>query len=111
MTDIDHIIEFGSDLANEFGFTLDKFHQASWLWRKDDVIWLSMIVTRRELRRQGHLTTLCQTILDKGYSVIIPTPLGHMKDFVKKHGYVQTEPEDSGHKIWLKEPAEKKVSS
>jgi hypothetical protein len=75
-------INLDSELGKEIGFTSDLF-QGGWLWKTGTTITLSFI----HVKHQGHgrLKTLIKTILDKGITVEIPTPIGKMEHFVKEY--------------------------
>lgn len=70
------------------GFTQANFTHDSYLWRENNEIWISLIGTLREKKGKfRHLvTTLNQQL---GFDIIVPTPLGRMKDIVAKNGYQQ----------------------
>jgi hypothetical protein len=82
------IIDLDSEMGKEFGFTSDKF--SGWLGLgEDNDIYISCIFAIR--RGQGDFRRLVKTILSKGYTVKIPTPLGKMAEIVMKNGYKKTE--------------------
>ncbi|MEM5789484.1 MAG: hypothetical protein AAGU11_19395 [Syntrophobacteraceae bacterium] len=57
---------------------------------------------------KGHLSALVQKMLDSGYTVKIPTPIGRMAEIVKQKGFVRTieyDPELEPYGVWIKEPS------
>lgn len=77
---VDHIIELGDPLANDFGFTSELFE--GYLWIKDNMITISLILSRYP--SQGNFKTLVNTILNSGYSVRVPTPSAQMRAILKR---------------------------
>lgn len=78
------VIELGSDLANEIGFTADKF--AGYLWLDNNRMFISFIVSLQPGR--GNLSALFDCIEEKGYRVAVPNPLGRMTDILRRKGFV-----------------------
>ena len=81
------IIEPDTPFAQELGFTSDKF--VGWLAKQEEYIYISFIESVD--RRQGNLSKLFDRILELGYSIKVPAPLGLMKNIVQKKGFTQTE--------------------
>ena len=68
---------------NSYGFTRKKF--SGWMWQFGKTAYLSMIISNNPNR--GNFRKLIQNLLNAGYTVKIPSPLGRMLDIVKKNGY------------------------
>lgn len=84
-----------SKLGKKFGFTSDKFDSsASWLWKADGTIYLSMIWVHEPERNKGHTQALIASIHRAGLAVKVPTPLGAMNHILKKMGF-KREDEDT----------------
>ena len=77
-----------SKMGRRFGFTSDKFDPgASWLWKVDGSVYLSMIWVHEAERNKGHTQALISSIRKAGYTVKVPTPLGPMNLILKKMGF------------------------
>lgn len=107
----DGIILPDSPFGKSVGFTSDKFDAvgvggvASYLWKKDNEIVLSLITSLHE--GQGNLSALIRNIEAKGYTVAVPNPIGKMVRILFHLGFSPTE-EDSGMgmvDVWRKEKA------
>ncbi len=81
----DGIILLDSNFGKELGFTSNLFE--GYLWKTNDIIYISFIVSKQE--RKGNLTKLFNKILEKGYKIRIPTPIGKMIAIVKAKGFKQ----------------------
>jgi len=96
-------IEPDSEFGKTLGFTSDKFD--GWLWRKDRYIYISFIISKQP--RRGNLRRLFKRILELGYGIKVPTPLGLMRAIVRKYGFKQTVEtfEEIGEpvEVWVKE--------
>ena len=77
-----------SPCGKEIGFTSDKFHPVSRLWRGPGKIVVFLIATKT--KGAGHFRALVQTIRKRGLSVVIQDPQGEMEEIVRKNKYVQT---------------------
>jgi hypothetical protein len=93
---------------NDLGFTSDKFDDNSYLWERDGAIYISFISSLYE--GEGNVRKLFQTILEKGYVLKVPTPLGRMNHIVRDNGFKETceeptedEPWDEPIEVWVKE--------
>jgi len=82
----DGIIKLDSELGRELGFTSDKFE--GWLWKNGNDIWISFIESKHKGR--GDLSRLFETILEKGYTIKVPTPVDKMKLILIKKGFKKT---------------------
>jgi len=80
------IIKLDSEFGRKLGFTSDKFE--GWLWRDGNDIWISFIKTKHEGR--GDLSRLFETILEMGYTIKVPTPVGKMKLILINKGFKRT---------------------
>lgn len=98
------IISLDSDKGKEIGFTSDLFN--GYLWEKGKSIYISVIESRVE--GKGHLSKLFQLILEKGYTIKVPTALPRMeaickrKGFKLKHEYCKEFGESI--EVWIKKP-------
>lgn len=81
-------ISLDTPFAVELGFTSDKFANGSYLWKKDNYIIISFIISLFE--GQGNLSRLFKTIESKGFGIKVPTPFAHMKAIIKKKGFRET---------------------
>lgn len=79
----DGIIRIDSEPAIALGFTSDRFHLGSYLWKLNNTIIISFIASNA----RGNFRQLVNTILHHGYAIEIPTPLGRMEQIVAKNGY------------------------
>lgn len=100
MSDLtDGMIALDSERGKQFGFTSDKFSKDSYLWKSDRQVVVSFI----ESKARGNFRALAETILSQGFSVVVPTPLGRMKEIVRKAGYQQSFDTADGCELWTKE--------
>jgi len=56
---------------------------------------------------KGHLSALIQRMLDRGYTVKVPTPIGKMTGIVRHKGFSRTvefNPELEPYEVWVKKP-------
>ncbi len=75
------------------------------LWRVGGAIYIWKI--RSKEPGKGHLSALVQKILDSGYTVKVPTPVGRMAEIVRHMGFTRTveyDPELQPYEVWIKEP-------
>lgn len=81
----DGIILLNSERGGVFGFTSDKFHGDSYLFKEGNNIFVSFIecVTPG----CGHFRELVQAILRQGYAVKVPTPGARMGEILLKNGF------------------------
>ena len=103
---IDGIIKVDSDRGKEIGLTSDNFLDSTYLWKKEKYIWVSLIAVRN--RNKGHTQKLFKTILEKGFPIKVPTPLGIMPYILRKMGSKRTiewfgEPMNESGEVWVKE--------
>ena len=100
----DHIIDLDTPLANELGFTSDKFD--GYLWKSGNYVVISFIISLQE--GQGHLSNLFKTIESKGFGIKVPTPFARMKAIIMEKGFKKTEEwfeeADCPVEIWVKNP-------
>lgn len=96
------MIAIDSEQAQALGFTSDKFLKASYLWFKDDAIYISFIGSKQK----GNFKRLVKTILNFGYTVKVPTPIGRMQKIVQKNGYktIEKDPNYGLVEVWVMEP-------
>jgi len=76
------IITLDSDVGKEIGFLSSKFD--GYLWKKNNTIIISFIISKD----RGNFRQLVKTLLDMGFTIEIPTPLGRMQDIVLRNGYI-----------------------
>ena len=81
----DGIINLDTERGNELGFTSNLYH--GYLWKDGNNIIISVIVSLKP--GEGNFSKLVQNILDKGYNVQVPTPLGLMEQILTKKGFVE----------------------
>lgn len=100
----DGIIDLLTERGDSIGFTVDRFHDGSYLWKKGDAIIISFIWSRE----RGNFRELVRRIHELGLAVEVPTPMGRMAEIVKKNGYIHTPrycPEmESNVDVWRLEP-------
>lgn len=80
---MDGMIEPAPDAP--FGFTPDRFTDASYLWRTGDRVSVSFIESR--VRGRGDFSRLVKAIEAEGLRVAVPTPLGHMTEILTRWGF------------------------
>jgi hypothetical protein len=89
--------------AVEIGFTSDKFR--GHLERRGNSVYIWQIRAVRQ--SQGDFSRLLQRILDSGLSVRIPTPIGKMKEIVRRRKFrleCGFDPEGERFEVWVKDP-------
>jgi len=105
-------ISLDTPFATELGFTSDKFANGSYLWKRDNYIMISFIISRFE--GQGNLSRLFKKIESKGLGIKVPTPFGRMKSILMKKGFMRTEEwfEEANCpvEVWVKECARARES-
>jgi len=105
-------IEVNSPVGKLLGFTSDKFTEVSWLWKKGKTIYISFIETKQ--KGKGHFKQLVKRLLDLGFTVKIPCPLGLMRIIVVKWGFRKTteyDPRLGEVEVWVKGLAPSDTSS
>ena len=98
--DVAGMIEVGA-APESWGFTPDRFHRFSYLWRKDGAVLWSFIATLEHGR--GYLSHLRATIEADGLAVVVPTPFPKMRAILMRWGFEQTweRDEESGEDVEL----------
>ena len=87
----DGMIGLDSKMGNQLGFTSDKFD--GWMWKNEDCIYISFIESKDE--GKGNLSRLFDNIVEQGYTIKVPTPMGRMISILTKKGFKRTtEPAD-----------------
>jgi len=93
-----------SETGRVLGFTSDKF--SGYLWKHGKYVYISFIISKQPSK--GHFKQLVDRILELGYGVKIPTPLGIMESIVRKWGFRKTweyvEEVDEEVEVWVKDP-------
>ena len=111
----DGIINIGTPAADALGFTSDKFHEDSYLWKKGDSIYISFIESVSP--GKSDFRGLVEKIHSLGLTVKIPTPLRSMEEICRKNGYQHSQEflddadgEPAGKvNVWLLPPITPKV--
>jgi len=80
------MIDLDSKIGTELGFTSD-FFKSSWLYLDEEknVMWISCIISIYP--GKGDFRRLVKRLINRGYNIIIPTPLGRMVDIGIKQGW------------------------
>ncbi len=89
--------------AVDLGFLSARFD--GHLMREGETIYIWRIRSKEPGR--GHLSALVQRMLDAGYTVKVPTPIGRMAEIVRHKGFrrtVEYDPEIQPYEVWVKEP-------
>jgi hypothetical protein len=73
-------VRIGDPLAEELGFTAERFDGYLWLVRTD--LYVSLVDAKHI--GQGHFRAFVEKALAKGLTVKIPTPLGRMEHIVRR---------------------------
>jgi len=73
----DGMVKIDSVFARKLGFTGDKFHESSYLWKRGNYIYISFIISKQPGR--GNFSNLVKRILALGYGVKVPTPSAAMR--------------------------------
>jgi len=94
-------IDSGTSDADELGFTEDKFY--GYLWKTDNTIMVSLIVSHHP--GKGNFSAFVRGLLEKGYTVKVPTPFPNMLAILKHMHFHQTwEISPLGDvEVWVKE--------
>ncbi|MFZ2446902.1 MAG: hypothetical protein WAW37_11145 [Syntrophobacteraceae bacterium] len=90
--------------AVALGYTSDKFQ--GYLGRKGKSVYIWQVRSRDP--GKGNFSRLVQNMLASGLTVKIPTPIGKMRDFVRRGDFVPAHgfnPEGDEFEVWVKEPA------
>ncbi len=105
----DGIIELDSEFGKEIGFTSDKFD--GWLWKKRDYIYISCIESKQKIK--GNLKNLFSKILEEGYGIKVPTPIGIMQDIVVRYGFSHIIEEEGKEicDVWVQPPPSRERGS
>lgn len=98
------MVAVDSEFAKSIGFTSDKFDGYGWIKGRD--YWVSVIMSRQPSK--GHLRAMIQALLDKGYTVKVPTPFARMHAILTRLGFKETweRDEDLGESftVMVKQP-------
>jgi hypothetical protein len=97
---IDGEVRIGDPLAEELGFTADRFD--GYLWLVGTELYVSLVDAK--VQGQGHFRAFVEKALAKGLTVKIPTPLGRMEVIVRRWGFEHTvEPSEIGAcEVWVR---------
>lgn len=84
--DIDNgLILPDSELGKKIGFTSERFLDGSYLWLKDGVLWLSMLMSREEHKK--YLLRLLVHSRNLGYHMAACPVSKRMTDILTKFGF------------------------
>lgn len=83
-------IAVDSKVGKAWGFTSDIYRNASFLWKLNDDIYVSMILIHQLHQHKGHFTRLIKCIHKARMNVKVPTPVGKMQVVVRKKGFTQS---------------------
>lgn len=75
----------GDPGTKAIGFTPERFSSDSYLWAKDEGVWISLIISKAPGR--GHFSQMVRALETAGYNVIMPTPLGKMPLILNHLGF------------------------
>ena len=103
----DQPIRPGDDGTDAIGFTADKFSADSYLWRKGDAIWISLIFANHP--GKGDFSRLVKNLEAAALKVIVPTPFAHMAAILTAWGYQPFQHPD-GLEVWCR-PSDKGTKS
>ncbi len=81
----DGIINIDTDRAKEFLFTSADFEKATYLWKVDDTIMISFVISKYP--GKGNFGNLLKNITAKGYFIAVPTPSNRMVSILEKKGF------------------------
>lgn len=102
----DGIVRPGTHRGEIFGLTPDRFEADSYLWRTHNEIMISLIFAKGE--GQGYFSALLNHLWGMGFTIKVPTPLGHMEQILIHKGFVRTiefaEEMQSEVEVWVKGP-------
>lgn len=99
------ILPGATTFARKLGLTRDKFTMKTYLWKTGDVVYISFVETTHP--GCGHFRALVENLLQSGYTVKVPTPLGRMEQIVKGNNYLPTtevSPKMGQVEVWVKTP-------
>ncbi len=96
----------GSQAAEQLGLLESEFDAGSYLWKTGGRIDISFVFAKSPGR--GSFSKLLRSLWDKGSTVCVPTPLGHMREILIHKGFRQTFEWDKDFnediEVWVKEP-------
>jgi hypothetical protein len=81
----DGMIMVGSPRGKALGFTSDKFTRTSYLWKKGDTMFISLIESKES--GKGYYRALLDKIEGICKQVIVPSPSNRMIEIMQKRGY------------------------
>ncbi len=89
--------------AMELGFSSARFSGS--LRRKNGIIYIWQISSKEP--GKGYLSNLLKEMLNSGYTVQVPTPIGKMPEILAHKGFTRIfayNPELEPYEVWVKEP-------
>ncbi|HEX5704901.1 MAG TPA: hypothetical protein VFX97_17010 [Pyrinomonadaceae bacterium] len=104
------MISIDDPYARILGFTSDKFHGDSYLFRDGERVMISFIHCKEH--GKGYLSGLFAAIESQGLRVAVPTPLGRMEAILRHKGFERHfEPFSGGAcEVWEKPVIDKQDS-
>jgi hypothetical protein len=81
----DRCITIDSEFGKKLDFTSNKFTKYSYLWIKDNYIYVSFIESVES--NKGYFSNLIKKIRENGYGVKVPVPMSRMEMILKKKGF------------------------
>ena len=99
MAEPDGMIPVGSSLGTRWGFIASNFAGDSYLWKRNNVIFISLVASKRT----GAFGELVRAIQKDGLQVDVPTPLGQMQRILEHWGAKQRwerTPDGDGVELW-----------
>ncbi len=96
----DGIIKIDSKRAKPFDFTSDKFYMDSYLWKTGSSITISFIASKSP--GKGDFSKLVKTIINKGFTVKVPTPFATMRAILRRWQFTPTM--EGPCEMWISPP-------
>lgn len=75
----------GSEKGREYGLTLDRFTEDSYLWLEDNTLWISFVISRME--GKGHVRNIIDIAKSKGHTIKCLPVSSRMVDILVKNGF------------------------
>ena len=97
----DVLIEVDSKKGKELGFTSDVFSTHSFLVEKNNVLWISFVEIKKELRGKGVFTKFLNHCRKRYTKICIPTPFPVMEHILQKYDAKQTKEYCNKMEDWI----------
>lgn len=81
-------IELDSEMGKELGLTSDRFDEFSYLWLKDNTLYLSSLISKQE--HQGYVLNILNKAKEKGYDMEACVVSARMRNILAKFGFKPT---------------------